>query len=187
MLNHKGTQELRTKRLLLRKIKVSDYKDIYKYTSKEEVARYVTWNVHKNIEDTKNLCRLWAKELESREKYHWAIVFENTVIGNIEIIGIVDDSAFLGWQLDSEYWNMGIMTEAASAVRDYLFSEIGIEGLYASHIKENIGSGRVMQKIGMTEITKKQYETALKSKSRAELYGLPCAFYALTRKERSNI
>lgn len=187
MLNHKGTQELRTKRLLLRKIKVSDYKDIYKYTSKEEVARYVTWNVHKNIEDTKNLCRLWAKELESREKYHWAIVFENTVIGNIEIIGIVDDAAFLGWQLDSEYWNMGIMTEAASAVRDYLFSEIEIEGLYASHIKENIGSGRVMQKIGMTEITKKQYETALKSKSRAELYGLPCAFYALTRKERSNI
>lgn len=187
MLNHKGTRELKTERLLLRKIKKSDYKDIFKYTSKEEVARYVTWNVHKDIKDTKKLCRMWTDELKSREKYHWAIVFENTVIGNIEVIGIVNHAAFLGWQTDSKYWNMGIMTEAAAAVRDYLFGEIGFEALYASHIKENIGSGRVMQKIGMAEITQAKYEAALKNKSRAELYGLQCAFYVLSRKKWSEI
>ena len=53
MLNHIGTKDIKTDRLLLRKIKKSDYKDIFKYTSKEEVAKYVSWNVHKSIDDTK--------------------------------------------------------------------------------------------------------------------------------------
>ena len=41
MLNHKGTQAIKTERLLLRKIKESDYKDMYVFTVKEDVAKYV--------------------------------------------------------------------------------------------------------------------------------------------------
>ena len=52
MLSHKGTREIRTNRLFLREIKESDYKDIYKYTSKDEVSKYVTWDTHKSINDT---------------------------------------------------------------------------------------------------------------------------------------
>ena len=37
-MNHIGTQEIKTERLLLRKVRKSDYKDMYKFTAKEEVA-----------------------------------------------------------------------------------------------------------------------------------------------------
>lgn len=44
MLIHKGTQTIKTERLLLREIKESDFRDIYEYAKKEEVAKYVSWN-----------------------------------------------------------------------------------------------------------------------------------------------
>lgn len=184
MLNHKGTQEIRTSRLLLRKIRIDDYMDMYLYTSKKEVAKYVTWNMHKNPDETKNICQIWVNQYENDYKYHWAIVFDNRVIGNIEIIKIIDTTAFIGWQLDSEYWNKGIMSEAAAAVRDYMFEKIKIERLNASFILENIGSGRVMQKIGMKKISSnKYYEELPKQEHRLEFDGMPIGFYSITKEE----
>ena len=185
MLNHKGTKEIKTNRLFLRAIKKSDYKDIYKYTSKDEVSKYVTWNTHKSINDTKAVCKMWADEYINGDKYHWAIVYSGAVIGNIEIIKIVGTTAFLGWQLDCSYWNRGIMSEAAAAVRDYMFFEIGAERLSASHILENIGSGRVMQKIGMKQISFEKYcENLDDSEERiSEINGMPIGFYSITRYE----
>lgn len=185
MLNHKGTQEIRTERLILRKIRESDYKDMYLFTQKEEVARYVSWPVHKNIEDTKAVCKMWADEYKNTDRYNWAIVFDNRVIGSVDVVKIVDDTAFLGWQIDSDYWNKGIMTEAASAVRDYMFMQIGIGTIAASYIKENIGSGRVMQKIGMTETEPARYFELLKNpeKEMTEIDAMPLGFYLLSRKK----
>lgn len=184
MLNHKGTHQIRTSRLLLRKIRVEDYMDMYRYTSKEEVARYVTWNVHKNSDETRSVCQMWVDQYKDDNRYHWAIVFDNRVIGNIEIGKIIDTTAFAGWQLDSEYWNKGIMTEAAAAVRDYMFEEIGIERLNAGFILENIGSGRVMQKIGMKNVSSNEYYDKLpKEEHKLEVDGLPVGFYSITKEE----
>lgn len=184
MITHKGTQEIKTKRFLLRKIKKSDYKDIYKYASNEEVAKYVSWNIHKNIEDTKALCKMWVKDAESNQTYHWAIVYNNSVIGNIEVVKLVDETAFMGWQVDRVYWNKGVMTECACAVRDYLFSQIGVEEINASYILENAGSGRVMEKMGMTPISPQKYYKKLKDKSHLfEIDGMKLGFYGITRKQ----
>lgn len=182
-MNDLGTLEMKTKRLLLRAIKESDYRDMYEYTVKEEVAKYVSWSPHKSIEDTKALCKNWAEEYEKAARYNWAIVFKGKVIGNIDVVKIVDKKAFLGWQIDSVYWNRGIVTEAAEAVRDFLFQKVGVDAIYASYIAENIGSGRVMQKIGMKEITHKEYCAALKKECEREIDGLPVSFYGLTKEE----
>lgn len=182
MLNHKGTQTLYTKRLMLREIREDDYMDMYRYTVKEEVARYVSWTVHKSIDETKAVCKMWAGQYKNGDKYHWAIVYDGIVIGNIEVVKIVDTTAFLGWQIDSDYWNKGIMTEAAIAVRDYMFSQIGIDNLEAEYLKENIGSGRVMQKIGMKKIPILDSQ-AYKVRQVTEIDGIPIICYKLTKEE----
>ena len=182
-MNSIGTIEITTQRLLLRAIRESDYMDMYEYTSKEEVARYVSWSPHKRMEDTMALCQMWAEEYAKTDRYNWAIVFNGKVIGNIDVGKIVDENAFLGWQIDSIYWNKGIVTEAATAVRDFLFAKVGVVGIYASYIAENIGSGRVMQKIGMKEITHKEYSATLKKECEEEIDGLPVSFYRLTKEE----
>lgn len=182
MLNHKGSQTIYTQRLMLREIRENDYMDMHRYTTKEEVARYVSWTVHKSIDETKALCKSWANEYKNGDKYHWAIVYNGIVIGNIEIVKIAGTTANLGWQIDSEYWNQGIMTEAAAAVRDYMFEQIGIEVLEAEYLKENIGSGRVMQKIGMNEIPVLDSQ-AYQERQTTEIDGIPIISYRLTKAE----
>lgn len=182
MLIHKGTQTIKTERLLLREIKESDFRDIYEYAKKEEVAKYVSWNAHTSINDSKAVCKMWAAQYENGDKYHWAIVHNGKMIGSIEVVKLVDDIAYLGWTLDSAYWNNGIMTEAAEAVRDFLFDEIGVRALYACYITENIGSGRVMRKIGMNPCTAKEYYKNLEPESFAvQIDGMPLLFYAMKK------
>lgn len=182
MLNHKGTQTIHTKNLVLRAIREEDYIDMYRYTVKEEVARYVSWEPHRNIEDTKMLCKMWAGEYKNGDRYNWAIVFDGKVIGNIDVVKIIDETACLGWQIDSQYWNKGITTEAATAVRDYLFKEIGIEAIEAEYVEANIGSGRVMQKIGMTEIPL-QTSVSYSVRHISEVDGMQIICYKLTKSE----
>lgn len=184
-MNDSGTLEMKTKRLLLRAIRESDYRDMYEYTIKEEVAKYVSWSPHKSVEETKALCKMWVEEYKKGARYNWAIVFNGKVIGNIDVGKIVDKNAFLGWQIDSDYWNKGIVTEAAAAVRDFLFQKVGVDAIFASYIAENIGSGRVMQKIGMKEITHNEYCAALKQECEKAIEGLPVSFYRLTKEEWS--
>lgn len=84
--------------------------------------------------------------------YNWAIEFQGVVIGNIAVV-TQDDECFtchLGWQIDKPYWNKGIMTEAAKAVIDYLFDQVHYDRIASGCDTRNIGSSRVMQKIGMT-------------------------------------
>lgn len=181
-MNNIGTQEIKTKRLLLRRIKESDYKDMYKYTVKEEVAKYVSWSPHKSIEETKALCKMWADEYKNSDRYNWAIVYNGMVIGAVDAIKIVGKSVFLGWQIDSTYWNQGIMTEAASAVRDYFFEKVQADTIYAAHITENIASGRVMQKIGMSPVSCEEYYTAYKKEIRKEIDGLPISCYKVSNQ-----
>ena len=50
------------------------------------------------------------------------------------------------------------MSEAAKAVIDYLFAEIGVNRIGISHAVKNPASGRVAQKCGLTlEGTKREY------------------------------
>lgn len=150
MLNHKGTKKLTTERLILRKFKVEDHKDFYLCCSDPSVNRYLTYSIHQNENDTKEIIEKWIAYYENDATYNWAIEYYGKVIGSISVVSQNETECGLGWQLGKEYWNKGIMTEAAKAVTNYLF-EVGFEKISASHHIDNIGSGKVMQKIGMTK------------------------------------
>ena len=61
-----------------------------------------------------------------------------------------DQRAELGYWIGRPYWNQGYCTEAARAVLDFGFEQLGLNRIYASHFTRNPASGRVMQKLGMT-------------------------------------
>jgi len=56
----------------------------------------------------------------------------------------------IGYSLGSKFWGQGITTEAATAVLDFLFCEVGFNRVTASHNEGNIASGKVLKKIGMS-------------------------------------
>jgi hypothetical protein len=48
-----GNPTLETERLILRKLEISDAQDIFDYAKHLEVAKYMTWEAHKSIENAK--------------------------------------------------------------------------------------------------------------------------------------
>jgi len=61
------------------------------------------------------------------------------------------DRAEIGYWIGKPYWGRGYCTEAAKAVMEYGFTELNLNRIFAVHFKRNPASGRVMQKIGMTQ------------------------------------
>lgn len=64
-------------------------------------------------------------------------------------INHADENAELGFWLGEPYWNQGYMTEAARAVLEHGFESLGLHRIHAHHMSRNLGSGRVLEKIGM--------------------------------------
>ena len=58
-------------------------------------------------------------------------------------------AAELGYDIRSDYWNQGIATEAAAAVRDYAFNVLQLPRLISLIRVGNLASKRVAEKTGM--------------------------------------
>ena len=161
-LNHKGTKQLETERLILRKFKIDEYAKMYdNWASEDAVTKYLTWKSHENQDVTKSVLTDWVDNYANNDFYNWAIELkeEDKLIGNISVVNYRAEtmSAVLGYCMGSKWWGKEIMPEAAKAVLKYLFEEVGFNRIAAEHDKNNPKSGRVMQKIGMT------YEGTLRS------------------------
>jgi RimJ/RimL family protein N-acetyltransferase len=55
----------------------------------------------------------------------------------------------LGYDLRSDYWGKGLATEAAIAVRDFAFGELGLPRLISLIRPSNTASLRVAENVGM--------------------------------------
>ena len=146
---------LETERLELRPVSEDDAGEVYEgWTSDPGVTKYVTWNTHESIEDTKAFLRFCVEEYKKPEKLCFGIVKkdEHRLIGMIDVVGIVkrEDGKsvpVIGYVLSRKYWNRGFMTEACRCVTDFLFSK-GYPEVFIDAVRENTGSNRVIQKCG---------------------------------------
>lgn len=136
MLTHKGTQTIRTERLTLRKFTPQDAQEMFEnWVNDERVTRYLTWEPHKSPEETKQLLELWCAAYEKPNTYNWVMEYQGRAIGNISVVQINDRSEFavLGYCMGCAYWNKGFMPEAAKAVIDFLFAEVGVNRVEITH------------------------------------------------------
>lgn len=123
------------------------------WASSDSVTRYLTWPTHSSVDITKKLMAGWIAQYQDPAYYHWGIELKSAgeVVGDISIVHMDEQiaEAELGWCLSDAFWGKGIMPEAATAVRDYLFDQVGFNRISARFDMNNPKSGRVMQKIGM--------------------------------------
>jgi ribosomal-protein-alanine N-acetyltransferase len=81
----------------------------------------------------------------------------------------VPEEPEIGYRLDPAYWNRGLITEAARAVRDHAFADLELPRVISLIHPDNIPSRRVAEKIGMTverQITFRGFPTNVFSLSR---------------------
>lgn len=148
--------QIETERLILRKFLPSDAADMFKnYCNSENVCRFMPWSPHENIEATKEYLQTVLNSYNDKEsnRLDLAIVLKEIgqVVGSISIsrVNLVDNNCDLGFCIGENFWGKGITSEAGKALIKFVFENTPIERIQARHIKENIGSGKVMEKIGM--------------------------------------
>lgn len=149
----KETNNIESNRLLLRKFVVNDANDIYNnWTSDQQVDKYVTWNVHKEIGETEKLLNYWINDYNNDFTYRWVIVLKETqeLIGCIDVIhkNVQYKTCEIGYCIGSKWWSNGYATESLKLVLDYLLNA-GFEIVVAQHFSSNFASGKVMKKAGM--------------------------------------
>lgn len=144
---------LDTERLLLRSFKIGDALDMYEgWASDPEVTKYLTWDIHKNKEETRDILMKWITEYEKPERINFAIVLKdnNKLIGGIDVVGYeggVQGTPIIGYVLSRKYWNNGYMTEACKKVLSYLFKK-GYKEVRIDALVDNIASNKVILKCG---------------------------------------
>lgn len=186
MLTHKGTKTLETARLVLRRAAKEDGESMFRnWASDAEVTKFLTWPTHDSIGVSQWVIDSWVQEYEKDNFYQWMIVPKElgVPIGSIAVVRQREDigEAEIGYCIGRNWWHKGMVSEALTAVMEYLFDEVGINRVSARHDPNNPHSGGVMRKCGM------KYEGILRASDRNNQGICDAAYYAILRCEWDNM
>ena len=154
---------IETKRLILRKFRIEDAEEMFStWCNDPEVTKYITWNPHKSVEETRVILSKWIEEYDDPKTVRYGITIKSSdkLIGSIDIVDFINDIPEIGYCSGKAYWNNGYMTEACKALIEYILS-LGYKGAIIRADADNIGSNRVIQKCGLTFV--KQTEEPISS------------------------
>ena len=86
-----------------------------------------------------------------RNQFTLAIILKDSseVIGACSLTRTEPFQGEIGYSLNHEYWGCGFATEAAPEMLIFAFTELNLHCVYATCRPTNIGSSRVLEKIGM--------------------------------------
>ena len=149
---------LETERLMLRKIKNYDLKDIFEYSHDPKVSEFLLWSPHESEYTTKMYIKTVKKYYRAAKFYDWAIVHKDTgkMIGTCGFtdINIITNSAEIGYVLNSDFWGQGIACEALQKVLNFAFEKLELQYVEAKYMINNERSKRVLEKSNMKYIGK---------------------------------
>ncbi|MFT2817341.1 GNAT family N-acetyltransferase [Leifsonia sp. A12D58] len=152
---------LHTERLLLRPLTEADADDVFAYQSIPEVVRYLPWPLRDRDESREHtLKRAEFTRLEDdRDAMILAVELGNEtgepgrVIGDISVF--LDSGANaqleIGWVIHPDSQGRGYATEAARAVLDLVFGEIGAHRVMARLDPRNLASVALCRSLGMRQ------------------------------------
>jgi RimJ/RimL family protein N-acetyltransferase len=146
------TIPLTTKRLTLRAFTLEDAPAVQSLAGNPAVAA-TTLNIPHPYAD--GMAEEWiashVPNWETKQCLTLAITSKaHGLVGAISLkLDMTHRRADMGYWIGVPFWNQGFATEAAAAVLEYGFTELGLHRIYAHHFASNPASGRVMQKLGM--------------------------------------
>lgn len=155
------TPVIETERLILRPLKIEDAEAIFEsWGSDPEVARFMRWNLHKNIEETKE----WLVSEEAAEMgdtvFNWGFVLKENkrLIGCGGLIYSQKHQMYeIGYNLARDCWGKGFATEAAKRIVEFAKDELKTKQLFATHAIDNVASEKIIKKIGFTYMNEGTY------------------------------
>lgn len=145
--------EIEGKKIRLRKLKLEDANELFKYYSNENVYRYLDWNGPETLEKSYEVIKIWNKGYIDGWIIRFAIVNKVTdkIIGTIFLSQFEGRRAEIGYELSEGYWRKGIMSEAMQEVISFGFKKLRLVRIQAFVCEENIASRNLLKKFNFKE------------------------------------
>jgi RimJ/RimL family protein N-acetyltransferase len=147
---------VRTARLVLRAMTDGDVDNIHAYQSRADVCRYLPFEPRDRVEVAAKIAKhSTALVLEGAGDY-WQLAIERAgdpghVIGDVyfTIKDVISATCELGWTLHPDHTGSGYMTEAARAMLNIAFTELGLHRAIAQLDPRNHASAALCMRLGM--------------------------------------
>ena len=147
--------KLKTERLKLEELLISDLEDIHQLHSLPETDEFNTLGIPETIETTKHLLVEWIDQQrkDPRTSYLFSVRLAETnqFIGLIALVlGKTKYKIAETWyKTHSTYWRQGYTTEALTELLNFGFHELRLHRIEAGCAVENGASIKVLEKVGM--------------------------------------
>ena len=145
---------LTTRRLVLREFASDDWRAVHQYASDPLVVQYMGWGPNNEQQTQAFIGRAMSLAAQRpRREFELAVVLkeQQRLAGGcgLTIEQRDHDEGFLGYCYARAAWGQGYATEAAGAMLQFGFEQCGLHRIFATCDVRNIGSWRVMEKLGM--------------------------------------
>lgn len=161
-------QELRTKRLLLRRWRDADRAAFAAINADARVMEHFPATLSLEESDAR------VARIESHFAQHgyglWAVEIADVApfAGFIGLCHTPFEAHFtpsveIGWRLAAENWGRGYAPEGAQAVLTFGFETLGLAEIVSFTVPENLRSRRVMEKLGMQHDPREDFDHPLLS------------------------
>ena len=142
-----------TPRLLVREFGLSDHAALYAVESDAAVTRYLPYEP-RSFDAVRKLIVERLQEQGSIERAVYDLAIEQHGTGallgrcGLKIDAGMQRSAMIWYVLAPQYWGRGFATEAVRALVSVAFREMALHRLWADIDPRNVGSLRVVEKLG---------------------------------------
>jgi RimJ/RimL family protein N-acetyltransferase len=149
------TPVIETPRLILRELTLADLDALAVLYADPDIRRYFPEGTLTR-EETKEEIEWIIDVYYGQYGYGlWATIYKETgaFIGRCGLIPWKHDEGLeveVAYLLDKPYWGRGLASEAALAIRDYGFEQLGLPRLICMMYPDNVASVNIAKKMGMT-------------------------------------
>lgn len=162
---------IETARLILRRFRPDEVGTLIALRADPEVIRYLGGAARQSPASIEQRFKFYLSCYESHGFGVSAVVrkADGLMIGSSGLQPLEDTGEIeVGYAFDKPFWGQGYATEAAAAWLRYGFEHVGLRSIVAVTDPANVGSWRVMEKLGMLY------------RGRERHYDQECKVYAIT-------
>ena len=142
---------IETNRCYLRELNSSDAENFFALNSDKKVIKYTGDKSFETIEAARDFL-LKYNQYKEFGYGRWAVINKenNDFLGWCGLKFSADlKETDIGFRFFRKHWNKGYATETAKACLEYGFNTLKLEKIVGRAMEENIGSIKVLEKIGM--------------------------------------
>jgi RimJ/RimL family protein N-acetyltransferase len=142
--------ELESERLIYRKFDEKDFPVLFDWTNNAENMKYREEPLNKSQARGYLNWLISNMNVEDITHCEYAVVrkSDNNLIGSSVLMHFPDNPE-IGWTLHRDYWRLGYGTEIGMTMLKLGFDTLNFHRIIAKCHAQNIGSYRIMEKIGM--------------------------------------